>query len=183
MPRIFPEHAEADQDGKDHRRADLKEIRERLGFLVNVGLDYLTLDRHAGIAFRRRVAAHPAGDADRVRAGGRALHSRRTEHRLHQRDNDKLIATLERLRDLGNTVIVVEHDEETIRTADHVIDLGPGAGVHGGEIVAQGTPKQIWREEILTASFLRANSKSTCRKAPAVQRQGDHDHAARSTTT
>ncbi|MEK7793617.1 MAG: excinuclease ABC subunit UvrA, partial [Candidatus Hydrogenedentota bacterium] len=121
----------------------LKEIRERLGFLVSVGLDYLTMDRHAG--------SLSGGESQRIRlatqigAGlvGVLYILDEPSIGLHQRDNDKLIGTLKRLRDLGNTVIVVEHDEDTIRTADHVIDLGVGAGIHGGEIIAQGTPKQV----------------------------------------
>ena len=121
----------------------LKEVNERLGFLVSVGLDYLTLERQAG--------SLSGGESQRIRLAtqigsglvGVLYILDEPSIGLHQRDNDRLIATLKRLRDLGNTVIVVEHDEDTIRTADHVLDMGPGAGVHGGEIVAQGTPKQI----------------------------------------
>ncbi len=121
----------------------LKEIRERLGFLVNVGLDYLSLDRSAGTL--------SGGEAQRIRLAtqigsqlvGVLYILDEPSIGLHQRDNARLIATLERLRDLGNTVIVVEHDRETIQRADYVVDLGPGAGRHGGEVVAQGTPKQI----------------------------------------
>ncbi len=125
----------------------LKEIRERLGFLVNVGLDYLSLERNAGTL--------SGGESQRIRLAtqiGSGLTGvlyvlDEPSIGLHQRDNKKLIATLKKMRDVGNTVIVVEHDEETIRTADHVIDLGPGAGVHGGRIVAQGTPKQVTRSK------------------------------------
>jgi excinuclease ABC subunit A len=133
----------------------LKEIRERLGFLVNVGLNYLSMGREAGTL--------SGGESQRIRLAtqigsglvGVLYILDEPSIGLHQRDNKKLIATLERLRDLGNTVIVVEHDEETIRRADHVIDLGPGAGVHGGRIVAQGTPKQIMRnKQSLTGQFL-----------------------------
>jgi excinuclease ABC subunit A len=133
----------------------LKEIRERLGFLVNVGLDYLTMSREAGTL--------SGGESQRIRLAtqigsglvGVLYVLDEPSIGLHQRDNKKLIAALERLRDLGNTVIVVEHDEETIRRADHVIDLGPGAGVHGGRIVAQGTPKEIMRDRgSLTGQFL-----------------------------
>jgi excinuclease ABC subunit A len=133
----------------------LKEINERLGFLVNVGLDYLSLDRNAGTL--------SGGESQRIRLAtqigsgltGVVYILDEPSIGLHQRDNQKLIATLERLRELGNTVIVVEHDEETIRTADHVIDLGPGAGVHGGEIVAQGTPEQVARvKESWTGKYL-----------------------------
>jgi excinuclease ABC subunit A len=121
----------------------LKEVRERLQFLVNVGLDYLTLDRSAetlsgGEAQRIRLASQ-------IGAGlvGVMYVLDEPSIGLHQRDNERLLATLKRLRDLGNTVIVVEHDEEAINAADHVVDMGPGAGVHGGRVVAQGTPQEI----------------------------------------
>src|SRR5690606_6722063 len=121
----------------------LKEIRLRLQFLVNVGLEYLTLDRSAetlsgGEAQRIRLASQ-------IGAGlvGVMYILDEPSIGLHQRDNDRLLQTLTHLRDLGNTVIVVEHDEGAIRLADHVIDIGPGAGVHGGEIIAQGTPADI----------------------------------------
>ena len=121
----------------------LKEVRQRLQFLVNVGLEYLTLERSAdtlsgGEAQRIRLASQ-------IGAGlvGVMYILDEPSIGLHQRDNDRLLATLTHLRDLGNTVIVVEHDEDAIRAADHVIDIGPGAGVHGGEIIAQGTPQQI----------------------------------------
>ena len=124
-------------------RAILKEIRERLGFLVNVGLDYLTLARNAGTL--------SGGESQRIRLASQ-IGSGLTgvlyvldepSIGLHQRDNGRLLTTLKNLRDAGNTVIVVEHDEEAIREADHVIDIGPGAGVHGGEIIADGTPADI----------------------------------------
>ncbi|WP_297974888.1 excinuclease ABC subunit UvrA [uncultured Amaricoccus sp.] len=124
-------------------RAILKEIRERLGFLVNVGLDYLTLARNAGTL--------SGGESQRIRLASQ-IGSGLTgvlyvldepSIGLHQRDNGRLLTTLKNLRDAGNTVIVVEHDEEAIREADHVIDIGPGAGVHGGEIIAAGTPEDI----------------------------------------
>src|SRR5205085_5076492 len=116
----------------------LKEIGARLGFLVDVGLDYLTLDRTS--------ITLSGGEAQRIRLAtqiGTTLMGvlyilDEPSIGLHQRDNAKLIATLTRLRDLGNTVLVVEHDEETIRTADWVVDIGPGAGEHGGEIIANG---------------------------------------------
>ncbi|MFO7775020.1 MAG: excinuclease ABC subunit UvrA, partial [Candidatus Hydrogenedentota bacterium] len=137
----------------------LKEIRERLGFLVNVGLDYLSLDRAAGTL--------SGGESQRIRLAtqigsglvGVLYILDEPSIGLHQRDNLKLLQTLERLRDLGNTVIVVEHDEDTIRRSDHVLDLGPGAGIHGGQIVAQGTPKQVeknkqsWTGRYLSGSF------------------------------
>ena len=133
----------------------LKGVNERLGFLVSVGLDYLTLDRQAG--------SLSGGESQRIRLAtqigsglvGVLYILDEPSIGLHQRDNDRLITTLKRLRDLGNTVIVVEHDEDTIRTADHVLDMGPGAGVHGGEIVAQGTPKQIEKvKNSMTGQYL-----------------------------
>ena len=118
----------------------LKEIQARLGFLIDVGLDYLTLSRSAdtlsgGEAQRIRLASQ-------IGAGlvGVMYILDEPSIGLHQRDNQRLLGTLTRLRDLGNTVIIVEHDEEAIRHADFVIDIGPGAGVHGGEVVASGTP-------------------------------------------
>jgi excinuclease ABC subunit A len=124
-------------------RRILKEIRERLGFLMNVGLDYLTLDRTA--------ATLAGGEGQRIRLATQIGSSLmgvlyildEPSIGLHQRDNVRLLNTLKRLRDLGNTVVVVEHDEETIRAADYVIDLGPGAGVSGGRVVAAGTPESI----------------------------------------
>ncbi|RXR30330.1 excinuclease ABC subunit UvrA [Sphingobium fluviale] len=128
-------------------KAILKEIIERLGFLNNVGLDYLNLDRTSGTL--------SGGESQRIRLAsqiGSGLSGvlyvlDEPSIGLHQRDNDMLLATLKRLRDLGNTVLVVEHDEDAIRAADYVVDMGPGAGVHGGEVVAQGT-----LEDILTAT-------------------------------
>ncbi len=133
----------------------LREIRLRLEFLVNVGLDYLTLDRSAetlsgGEAQRIRLASQ-------IGAGlvGVMYVLDEPSIGLHQRDNDRLLATLTHLRDLGNTVIVVEHDEDAIRTADHVLDIGPGAGVHGGQVVAQGTPEEVARHPAsLTGQYL-----------------------------
>jgi excinuclease ABC subunit A len=133
----------------------LKEIRERLGFMVHVGLDYLTLDRGS--------ATLSGGEGQRIRLATQIGSSLvgvlyildEPSIGLHQRDNRRLLDTLFRLRDLGNTVLVVEHDEETIRSADHVIDMGPGAGVHGGEIVAQGTPDAVKKvEHSLTGQYL-----------------------------
>ncbi|MDB5986116.1 MAG: Excinuclease subunit [Nevskia sp.] len=133
----------------------LKEIGARLGFLNNVGLDYLTLSRSAetlsgGEAQRIRLASQ-------IGAGlvGVMYVLDEPSIGLHQRDNERLLKTLVHLRDLGNTVIVVEHDEEAIRAADHVVDIGPGAGVHGGRIIAQGTPKQIvGNKDSLTGRYL-----------------------------
>ncbi len=133
----------------------LKEIVERLGFLNNVGLDYLNLDRTSGTL--------SGGESQRIRLAsqiGSGLSGvlyvlDEPSIGLHQRDNDMLLATLRRLRDLGNTVIVVEHDEDAIRMADYVIDMGPGAGVHGGQVVAQGTVKQLLRSKTsVTADYL-----------------------------
>jgi len=133
----------------------LREIRERLGFLVSVGLDYVTLDRRAG--------SLSGGEAQRIRLATQ-IGSRLTgvlyvldepSIGLHQRDNARLLETLQRLRKLGNTVIVVEHDRDTIVSADHVIDMGPGAGVHGGRIVAEGTAQEIEKNESsLTGRYL-----------------------------
>ncbi|ROU00555.1 excinuclease ABC subunit UvrA [Marinobacter sp. R17] len=133
----------------------MKEIRQRLQFLVNVGLEYLTLERSAdtlsgGEAQRIRLASQ-------IGAGlvGVMYILDEPSIGLHQRDNDRLLATLTHLRDLGNTVIVVEHDEDAIRAADHVIDIGPGAGVHGGEIIAEGTPDDIIASQAsLTGQYL-----------------------------
>jgi excinuclease ABC subunit A len=136
-------------------RAILKEINERLGFLNNVGLDYLNLDRTSGTL--------SGGESQRIRLAsqiGSGLSGvlyvlDEPSIGLHQRDNDRLLETLKRLRDLGNTVIVVEHDEDAIRTADYVVDLGPGAGVHGGTIVAQGTLADILASpDSLTGQYL-----------------------------
>ncbi|MBE0403422.1 Excinuclease ABC subunit A [Halomonas citrativorans] len=133
----------------------VNEIQVRLEFLVNVGLDYLNLERSAdtlsgGEAQRIRLASQ-------IGAGlvGVMYILDEPSIGLHQRDNDRLLKTLERLRDLGNTVIVVEHDEDAIRAADHVLDIGPGAGVHGGEIVAQGTPQDVMdNPNSLTGQYL-----------------------------
>ncbi len=148
-------------------RAILKEIRERLGFLVNVGLDYLTMSRAAGTL--------SGGESQRIRLASQ-IGSGLTgvlyvldepSIGLHQRDNDRLLTTLKNLRDQGNTVIVVEHDEEAIRAADHVLDIGPGAGVHGGRIVAEGTPDEIAAEPAsLTGQYL-----SGAREVPVPARR------------
>jgi excinuclease ABC subunit A len=138
----------------------LKEIRDRLGFLNSVGLGYLNLSRKAGTL--------SGGEAQRIRLAtqiganlmGVMYVLDEPSIGLHQRDNAKLIATLHRLRDLGNSLIVVEHDEDTIREADYVVDVGPGAGVHGGRIVAAGTPKQVERnKESITGKYLSGELK------------------------
>ena len=141
-------------------RRILKEISERLGFLLNVGLDYLTLSRSS--------ATLSGGESERIRLAtqigsglvGVLYILDEPSIGLHQRDNARLLATLKRLRDLGNTILVVEHDEETIREADYVLDLGPGAGVHGGELVFQGTPQELLRSEAsLTGKYLSGKLK------------------------
>ncbi len=138
----------------------LKEIRERLQFLVNVGLDYLTLDRSAdtlsgGEAQRIRLASQ-------IGAGlvGVMYILDEPSIGLHQRDNERLLGTLRHLRDIGNTVIVVEHDEDAIRLADYVVDIGPGAGIHGGRIVAEGTPDEVMAHpDSLTGKYLSGRVK------------------------
>ena len=138
----------------------LKELRARYRFLVDVGLNYLTLNRSAetlsgGEAQRIRLASQ-------IGAGlvGVMYILDEPSIGLHQRDNERLLRTLTHLRDLGNTVLVVEHDEDAIRTADHVIDIGPGAGVHGGRIVAQGTLKDILAsKESLTGAYLSGKKR------------------------
>ena len=149
----------------------LKEIVERLGFLNNVGLDYLNLDRTSGTL--------SGGESQRIRLAsqiGSGLSGvlyvlDEPSIGLHQRDNDMLLATLRRLRDLGNTVLVVEHDEDAIRTADYVIDMGPGAGVHGGEVVAHGTFAQVLaNRNSITADYL---SGRRAVPVPAKRRKGN----------
>ena len=125
----------------------LKEINERLGFLDNVGLSYLTLNRTSGTL--------SGGESQRIRLASQ-IGSGLTgvlyvldepSIGLHQRDNERLLKTLTRLRDLGNTVLVVEHDEEAIRAADHLVDMGPGAGAHGGKVIAEGTPEEVMQQQ------------------------------------
>jgi len=141
-------------------RQVLKEIKERLGFLVNVGLDYLTLSRSAGTL--------SGGEAQRIRLATQIGSSLvgvlyildEPSIGLHQRDNERLLGTLERLRDLGNTLIVVEHDEDTMLAADHIIDIGPGAGAHGGTVVAQGTLAEIKAEpKSITGQYLSGKKR------------------------
>ena len=133
----------------------LKEINSRLGFLINVGLDYLSLSRAAGTL--------SGGEAQRIRLATQIGSSLmgvlyildEPSIGLHQRDNDRLIATLGHMRDLGNTLIVVEHDEDTMMAADYIIDIGPGAGIHGGQVIAQGTPQEIMdHPDSLTGQYL-----------------------------
>ncbi len=148
----------------------LKEIRERLKFLVDVGLEYLTLARASGTL--------SGGESQRIRLASQ-IGSGLTgvlyvldepSIGLHQRDNARLLETLKRLRDLGNTVIVVEHDEDAIRSADHVLDIGPGAGIHGGQIVAQGTVDDIIAApRSLTGKYLSGELSGADARAPAAQ--------------
>ena len=149
----------------------LKEVKARLNFLKNVGLDYLCLSRTAGTL--------SGGESQRIRLAtqmGSALTGvlyilDEPSIGLHQRDNEKLIATLKHLRDLGNTLIVVEHDEDTMRSADYIVDIGPGAGIHGGEIVFGGTLEELERfENSITADYLTGRKKI---EVPSVRRKGN----------
>lgn len=149
----------------------LKEIIERLTFLNSVGLEYLTLSRSASTL--------SGGESQRIRLATQIGSSLmgvlyildEPSIGLHQRDNDKLIATLQRLRDLGNTLIVVEHDEDTMRAADHIVDIGPGAGIHGGEIIFNGTPKELEKcETSITGQYLSGKKKI---EIPAERRAGN----------
>ena len=149
----------------------LKEIRSRLGFLQSVGLSYLTLSRSSGTL--------SGGESQRIRLATQIGSSLmgvlyildEPSIGLHQRDNDKLLATLQHLRDLGNTLIVVEHDEDTMRAADYLIDIGPGAGSHGGEVVAAGTPAEVMANpKSLTGQYLSGKKKI---EVPAVRRPGN----------
>ncbi|HKA12515.1 MAG TPA: excinuclease ABC subunit UvrA [Candidatus Dormibacteraeota bacterium] len=152
-------------------RGVLKEIRERLQFMIDVGLDYLTLDRSA--------TTLSGGESQRIRLAtqigsklmGVLYILDEPSIGLHQRDNRRLISTLLRLRDLGNTVIVVEHDEETIRSADYMVDIGPGAGEHGGQIIAAGPVSEVMRsDQSLTAAYLRGDRQVA---VPARRRPGN----------
>ncbi|MDF0601398.1 excinuclease ABC subunit UvrA [Psychromarinibacter sp. C21-152] len=167
--RTVPDHLT--QQKNEIARAILKEIRERLGFLNNVGLEYLTLSRNAGTL--------SGGESQRIRLASQ-IGSGLTgvlyvldepSIGLHQRDNDRLLQTLKNLRDQGNTVIVVEHDEEAIREADYVLDIGPGAGVHGGHIVARGTPAEIAANpDSITGQYLTGAREIA---VPATRRKGN----------
>ena len=152
----------------------LKEIRERLKFLVDVGLDYLSMERSSGTL--------SGGEAQRIRLAtqigsglvGVLYILDEPSIGLHQRDNVKLIETLKRLRDLGNTLIVVEHDEETILSADYVVDIGPGAGEHGGRVVAEGTPTEIMNSEnSITGNYL---ARREIIPIPESRREGNGEH-------
>jgi excinuclease ABC subunit A len=169
----FLKELELDQRQQLIGKEILKEIKERLRFLLDVGLEYLTLDRSAGTL--------SGGEAQRIRLAtqiGSGLMGvlyilDEPSIGLHQRDNSRLISTLEHIRDLGNTVIVVEHDEETIRAADHIIDIGPGAGKHGGEIVAEGPLADILATpHSLTGQYLSGQQKI---EVPAERYQTNGD--------
>ena len=155
-------------------REIIKEIKSRLGFLCSVGLDYLTLTRRAGTL--------SGGEAQRIRLATQIGSSLvgvlyildEPSIGLHQRDNSKLIATLKKLRDLGNSVLVVEHDEETMMESDYIVDIGPGAGVHGGEIIAVGTPKEITKNKnSVTGAYL---SGRRLIEVPKTRREGNGKH-------
>ena len=164
-----PEHLSAQKN--EIARAIVKEIRERLGFLNNVGLQYLTLSRSSGTL--------SGGESQRIRLASQ-IGSGLTgvlyvldepSIGLHQRDNDRLLGTLKNLRDQGNTVIVVEHDEEAIREADYVFDIGPGAGVHGGQVVSQGTPAEIQADAgSITGQYLSGSREIV---VPTERREGN----------
>ena len=158
---------------QQHLIADriLKEIKSRLGFLQSVGLGYLTLSRSAGTL--------SGGESQRIRLATQIGSSLmgvlyildEPSIGLHQRDNDKLLATLQNLRDLGNTLLVVEHDEDTMRAADYLIDIGPGAGIHGGEVVAAGTPEEVMANpNSLTGQYLSGKKRSP---VPETRRPGN----------
>ncbi len=163
-------HKDMTRQQREIARRILREINERLGFLVNVGLEYLTLSRASGTL--------SGGESQRIRLASQ-IGSGLTgvlyvldepSIGLHQRDNDRLLETLKRLRDLGNTVIVVEHDEDAIRTADYLLDLGPGAGVHGGEVIASGTPDAVMKEpKSITGQYLTGRREVPL---PATRRAG-----------
>ena len=167
----FISNLELDEERMAIAHDIVREIRSRLSFLVDVGLPYLTLNRESGTL--------SGGEAQRIRLAtqlgcglvGVLYILDEPSIGLHQRDNDKLLATLKRLRDIGNTVIVVEHDTDTIRSADYVLDLGPRAGVHGGEIVAAGTPDEIAKNSAsLTGQYLSGRRKI---QIPPVRQKGN----------
>jgi excinuclease ABC subunit A len=179
------EEVELSETDRHVARLILREISERLRFLENVGIGYLSMDRAS--------ATLSGGEAQRIRLATQIGSSLvgvlyildEPSIGLHQRDNSKLIGTLERLRDLGNTVIVVEHDEQTMRAADHLVDMGPGAGVHGGKIVAQGTAKQVEQvKDSATGQFLagtRTIAAPSKRRTPRgyVEIEGASQHNLR----
>ncbi|GHV66322.1 UvrABC system protein A [Spirochaetia bacterium] len=170
----FFESVKFNKNEKKIAQQILKEINARLGFMKNVGLDYLTLERKA--------ATLSGGEAQRIRLATQIGSSLvgvlyildEPSIGLHQRDNQRLIDTLLYLRNLGNTLIVVEHDEQTLRTADYIVDLGPGAGVHGGHVVAQGSPAEVMKiEESLTGQYLAGTLSMDI---PGERRKGNGSH-------
>ena len=170
LRQFFDQLKFSEQDFSIARRI-IKEIKERLKFLVDVGLDYLTLNRTSGTL--------SGGESQRIRLATQIGSSLmgvlyvldEPSIGLHQRDNDRLLGTLTKLRDLGNTVIVVEHDENTITAADYVVDLGLGAGIHGGEVIFAGTPKALLKHKTsLTAQYLSGRKKIP---VPKKRRQGN----------
>ena len=174
-----PAGALTDRENQIARQV-LKEIRARLHFLIDVGLDYLTLDRASGTL--------SGGEAQRIRLATQIGSSLmgvlyildEPSIGLHQRDNDRLIATLVRLRDLGNTLIVVEHDEETIRSADWVIDIGPAAGEHGGELIHSGPLDELLsNHRSITAAYLRGDKAVRGPEAAPRGKRGVADRARR----
>ena len=170
----FMEHLELTQTQQMIAAQILKEIKNRLGFLRSVGLQYLTLSRSA--------ASLSGGESQRIRLATQIGSSLmgvlyildEPSIGLHQRDNDKLLKTLQDLRDLGNTLLVVEHDEDTMRAADYIVDVGPGAGVHGGEIVAAGTPEEVMNTPgSITGDYLAGRRKIP---VPDHRREGNGKH-------
>ena len=168
---IFMEELQLTEQEQSIAHMIIKEIKERLTFLKDVGLEYLTLDRIAG--------SLSGGEAQRIRLATQ-IGSRLSgvlyvldepSIGLHQRDNDKLINTLKNMRDLGNTLVVVEHDEDTMRASDYIVDIGPGAGIHGGQVVAIGTPEEVMNNEnSITGAYLSGRQKID---VPKVRRSGD----------
>ena len=167
----FVENLKLDAEKEQIAGEILKEIKARLSFLCSVGLEYLDLARKAGTL--------SGGEAQRIRLATQIGSSLvgvlyildEPSIGLHQRDNDKLIATLKKLRDLGNTVVVVEHDEDTMRAADYVVDIGPGAGIHGGKVMAAGTPAQVAKcKESITGAYLSGRKTIP---VPETRREGN----------
>ena len=168
---VFMQELKLSKQEEDIARLILKEIRERLSFLHNVGLGYLTLDRLAGTL--------SGGEAQRIRLAtqigshlsGVLYVLDEPSIGLHQRDNDRLIETLKDMRDLGNSLIVVEHDEDTMLASDYIVDIGPGAGIHGGNVVAAGTPQEVMQNpNSLTGQYLSGKLKI---EIPKVRRKGN----------
>lgn len=168
---IFMEELKLSKQQEEIARLIVKEIKDRLGFLNNVGLGYLTLDRIAG--------SLSGGEAQRIRLAtqigshlsGVLYVLDEPSIGLHQRDNDRLINTLKDMRDLGNSLIVVEHDEDTMRASDYIIDIGPGAGIHGGTVVAAGTPQEVMaNEHSITGAYLSGRKRI---EVPKTRRKGN----------